>query len=692
MPSESLEPLFSPIIGLPDMRRAFGQRLVKLCGERVLDLLWHFPHNLIDRRFTPKIRDILVGEIVTVTVCVVEHRFPLSSLHPIRIFCQDETGFLEVVFFQSNREYLKRCLPIGKTVVLSGKVSAYSQRLQIIHPHHIGTIEERDSIEVVEPHYRLTAHLASKTVRKAIKNALSLIPEHLPEWLHPDTMKRYNWPSWKEALQTVHHPQSKEDLLPLASARARIAFDELLASQIIVAYTYLSAKRNKQPLGKPGALYQHMYHSLPFKLTASQEAAIHDILADLTSSRRMIRLLQGDVGSGKTVVAFLAMIKAVECGFQAVMMAPTEVLVQQHFKVFTQWTEKSTLKISILTGSHKGKKRHALLDSLKQGDINILIGTHALFQSEVTFHKLGLVVIDEQHRFGVHQRFVLSQKGESTDVLVMTATPIPRTLMLSLFGPIVSSRMAEKPKGRLPIDTRMIPLTDLDKVIQAVVRKVQKHEQVYWVCPLVEESEKVDVMAAEERYTVLKTYIQEVSLLHGRMTADQKQTVLMAFNNGTASVLVTTTVVELGLDVSAATVMIIEHAERFGLAQLHQLRGRVGRSSLPSTCLLLYEPGLNPIAKSRLEILRKTEDGFRIAEEDLRLRNAGDILGTKQSGRPNFRLADLNVHGFLLEEARQDAHHVVEQDPKLLSPRGQALRLLLQLYDYKSVVTYLNSG
>jgi ATP-dependent DNA helicase RecG len=689
---EILFPLFAPVTSLPGIGPRFAKLFERIAGPSIVDLLWHLPQRLVDRRFRPKIREAPPGAVATITVRVEQH-LPGHGNRPYRVRCIDETGFLHLVFFHAKGDYLQRLLPIGSTRIVSGQVEHFNNEIQIAHPDHIVPPEEEAEMKPVEPVYGLTAGLSPRVVQKAVAAALGRT-RPLPEWLDPALHRREGWVDWRTALETAHSPGSDADLSPLAPARRRLAYDELLANQLAIALVRAHTRRLPgRALPGDGRLRRAVEEKLPFRLTAAQNQALAEIFADMAAPQRMSRLLQGDVGSGKTVVALMAMLAVTECGAQSALMAPTEILCRQHLATIERLAAPAGIEIALLTGREKGRARQDVLARIASGAASIVIGTHALFQDDVTFRDLALAVIDEQHRFGVEQRVALAAKGEAVDILVMTATPIPRTLVMTAYGDLDASRLAEKPAGRRPIATRTLPVDRLDEVVAAVRRALDGGAKIYWICPLVEDSEAVDLAAAASRHAALaEIFGARVGLVHGRMKTADKDRVMAEFADGSVDLLVATTVVEVGVDVAAATIMVIEHAERFGLAQLHQLRGRIGRGTLASSCLLLYAPPLGETAKARLRMMRETEDGFRIAEEDLRLRGGGEILGTKQSGMPALRLADLAVHGELLATAHDDARLVLARDPELKSPRGEALRVLLYLFQRDAAVRYLRTG
>jgi ATP-dependent DNA helicase RecG len=690
---EILFPLFAPVTALAGIGPRFAKLLERLCGPAAVDLLWHLPSGIVDRRFTPKVMAAPAGVIATITVTVDAHLKSHNPRQPYRVRCRDETGFLHLVYFHVKGDYLEKLLPVGSVRIVSGRVEHFNNQVQMTHPDHVVDAADADKLKPIEPVYGLTAGLPSRTVQKAVAAAIERAPK-LAEWSDASLLRQRQWLAWHEALAAVHAPASEADLTPDTPARQRLAYDELLANQLAIALVRAHTKRLPGRVVKAeGRLRRKVIDTLPFSLTPSQRQALAEIAGDMAAPTRMLRLLQGDVGSGKTVVALLAMLDAVEAGSQAALMAPTEILARQHFATLAKLAAASGVEIALLTGREKGKARDALLARLAEGQIGIIVGTHALFQEDVAFRDLTLAVIDEQHRFGVEQRIALSNKGRGVDILVMTATPIPRTLLLTSYGDLDASRLTEKPAGRQPVTTATLPLTRLDEVIEAVQRALAQGAKIYWICPLVEESEAVDLAAVDERHAQLKSLFGErVGLVHGRMKGAEKDRAMEGFAQGAIDILVATTVIEVGVDVPDATVMVIEHAERFGLAQLHQLRGRIGRGDKASACLLLYTLPLTETAKARLGILRETEDGFRIAEEDLRLRGAGEVLGTRQSGMPELRLADLAAHADLLAIARDDARLALTRDPELDSPRGQALRTLLYLFRRDVAVKYLRSG
>ena len=699
-----LNPLFAGAAAIKGIGRKLDKTLAKLLrpgaeetGEtaRIVDLLFHLPSGLVDRRYRPHIADLPREGIVTIEVTVTRHRPPPRGRRvPYRVDVADETGALTLVFFHGVAEHLLRTLPVGERRFISGAVEWYEGLPQIVHPDHVVTAEDFEHLPLIEPIYPLTEGLSGKVLAKAIRVALDAVPT-LPEWQDEAYRQRHGWPDFAAALRTLHHPETPAALLPDAPARMRLAYDELLANQLALSLVRARMKKARgRSLPGTGDKRAAIVAALPYSLTGSQVAAIAEILRDMAAPERMLRLLQGDVGSGKTVVALLALAAAVESGAQGAFMVPTEILARQHFANLQSFCNAAGIRLAILTGREKGRTRDEVLARLAEGAIDILIGTHALFQEGVAFNDLGLAVIDEQHRFGVHQRLALQAKaGAATDLLVMTATPIPRTLALTVYGDMDVSRLTEKPAGRLPVDTRVLPMTRLDEVLGGLGRAIAQGNRVYWVCPLVEDSALVDLAAAEERFKALAAqYPGKVGLVHGRLKPAQRDAVMADFKSGAIAILVSTTVIEVGVDVAEAGVMVIENAERFGLSQLHQLRGRVGRGAAKSVCLLLYREPLGETAKARLTIMRETEDGFRIAEEDLRLRGAGEMLGTRQSGLPVFRMADLSQHGELLAAARDDAALVLARDPELRGPRGEALRVLLYLFERDEAVRLLSAG
>jgi ATP-dependent DNA helicase RecG len=694
-----LKPLFAALTTLPGVGpkvdKLYGHLLRREHGARVVDLLFHLPTGAIDRRARPKLKDVVPGSVVTVAVTIDRHRPPPPRRPrvPYLVYASDDTGDIVLTYFNARRDYIERTLPKGALRYISGTTALYDGVLQIVHPDRVVDEAGLAHLPLVEPVYPLTEGLWLSQVRKAEEAALTRVPD-LPEWQDPAWLSRQQFPSFSEALRQLHHPSQPADVQPETFAWQRLAYDEFLAGQLALA---LVRKYLRRPSGRgtvgDGRLRTKIKTALPYALTPSQARASAEIFGDLEKPERMLRLLQGDVGSGKTVVGLLAAAAVIEAGRQAALMAPTEILARQHLKTIVPLANSAGLRVAILTGRERGRERSKILQRVVTGDIDLLVGTHALFQEQVAFRDLALAVVDEQHRFGVHQRLALARKGDAVDVLVMTATPIPRTLVLTYFGDMDVSELREKPAGRKPVDTRTIPLDRIDEVIAAVGRALNDGRRVYWICPLVEGVETTDLAAAQQRFGALQQLFGDaVEIVHGRMKGADKDRAMQRFSGGEARLLVATTVIEVGVDVPEATVMVIEHAERFGLAQLHQLRGRVGRGTERSSCILLYKAPLSETAKARLSAMRETEDGFRIAEEDFKLRGEGDVLGTRQSGMPGFRLANVSVHGKLLQAARDDAALILARDPKLASARGEALRVLLYLFERDEAVRLIQAG
>lgn len=699
-----LDPLFASVSSLPGIGPKLADLIARVTNRedaedcRVVDVLFHAPSSIIDRRNRPGIALAPQGAIVTLEGRVDRHQPPPANTNqPYRVFLHDETGELALTFFRVKGNWLEKALPIDEQVMVSGKVDWFNGRASMVHPDLMVKVSEAGEMPLVEPVYPLTAGLMPKVMRRAVEGAVARLPR-FPEWMDEPLQERQGLPDVAEAFRQLHDPRDGHDLDPQAPARRRLAYDEFLAGQVSLA---LVRQRMRKASGRPvrveGRIGQTIRAALPFSLTGSQETAIAEIRADMAKSERMLRLVQGDVGAGKTLVALMAMADVVEAGGQAVLMAPTEILARQHFATISRFASSAGLTVEVLTGRVKGKEREEVMTRIASGEAQIIVGTHALFQDAITYHDLMLAVVDEQHRFGVHQRLKLTAKGIAPHMLVMTATPIPRTLVLAAFGDMDVSKLTEKPAGRKPIQTVTVPTERTDEIIARLRAAIGDGKKAYWICPLVEESEESDLMSAEERHAVLTKALgaqigAKVGLVHGRMNGAEKDAVMAAFKAGELRLLVATTVVEVGVDVPDATIMVIEHAERFGLAQLHQLRGRVGRGDEASTCILLYKGPLGETGRARLSILRDSEDGFLIAEEDLKLRGEGELLGTRQSGTPGFRIASLEAHADLLEIARKDAAYIIEKDPELVSERGQALRVLLYLHRRDEAIRYLRAG
>ncbi|HEX3754247.1 MAG TPA: ATP-dependent DNA helicase RecG [Rhizomicrobium sp.] len=694
-----LFPLFAEISTLSGVGPKLQKLIAKVAGPRLVDLAFALPVGVIDRSYRPHIAAAEPGRVATLEVNVLDHLPPRVKSQPYKVRVSDDSALMELVFFRPAPDYLKTILPTGNKRIVSGRVEKFKDRWQMAHPDYVVAPEEIANFPLHEPVYRLTEGLPPKTMARAVRGALERVPAML-EWQDAAFLKQRGFAPFAAALAIAHAPVHESDLAPGTAARQRLAYDELLANQLALMLVRRSLRGGGgRAVAGTGTLKARVIAALPFALTDGQLSALGEIEKDMASDKRMLRLLQGDVGSGKTIVALLAMLQAVGAGLQAALMAPTELLVRQHLASLEPYAAAAGVRITALTGRERGPQRDAILAQLAAGGIDILIGTHALFSEDVAFRDLGLAVVDEQHRFGVHQRMQLQGKGvgenrrQAADVLVMTATPIPRTLALTAYGDMDVSRITGRPPGRKAVETRVMAAARLDDLVAHLRIALDRGARAYWVCPLVEESEKIDLAAAEERAAMLRQVLgAKVGLVHGRMKAAERDAAMAAFKAGETSLLVATTVIEVGVDVPQATIMVIEHAERFGLAQLHQLRGRVGRGSGKSSCMLVYHGRLGETAKARLQILRDTDDGFVIAEEDLRLRGPGEVLGKRQSGLQDFRLADPAAHAELLAAAHDDARLILARDPDLKSPRGEALRVLLYLFGRDEAVRYLRAG
>src|SRR5215472_10315713 len=697
-----LNSLFAPVTSLPGVGpkqdKLLRYLLVRNETPRLVDLLMHLPSQVIDRRARPRIREASPGTMVTLEVTVDRHRPPppRNRRAPYLVHASDDTGDVVLTYFRAQPDFVAKLLPVGAKRFVSGTLQMYDGIPQIVHPDRVVDEAAFAQLSGIDPVYPLTEGLALGSLKRAIAQALAKFPD-LPEWISPEVVRRCHFPPIKQALNRLHRPLEPTDTLPDGPFWSRLAFDELLAGQLALALVRAQLRR---PAGNrhagDGHLRKKIIDALPYALTNSQRKALAAIAEDLRQPVRMLRLLQGDVGSGKTVVALLAAAAVVEAGKQAALMAPTEILARQHIKTIAPLAERAGLNVAILTGREKGKERRDLLTRLEAGEIDLLVGTHALIQDDVIFRALALAVVDEQHRFGVRERLALTSKGDAVDVLVLSATPIPRTLVLTYFGDMDVSELREKPAGRQPIDTRAVPMSRIEDVMEAVGRALSSGKLVYWICPLVEESEAEGtdhLTNATERFESLqKRFGPRVGLVHGQMKGADKDRVMAEFAAHEIGLLVATTVVEVGVDVPAASIMVIENAERFGLAQLHQLRGRIGRGAEASTCLLLYHEPLTETSKARLRVIRETTDGFRIAEEDLKLRGEGDVLGVRQSGLPGYRIARSDVHAQLIAQARGEALRIMRENPKLTGAHGEALRCLLYLFERDEAVPLMGAG
>ena len=692
---EKLYSLFAPLITLPGVGDKLYGILKKKIGDHIIDLIRHLPVDVIDRSKRPAISRIENGSIVTIEVTVTRHDKPPRNVRrPMKVFAENETGQIEIVFFHAKTDYVEKLLPIGATRLISGRAEWFKNTVQMAHPDHIIDPARIADIPTYEAVYPLTAGLTPKVMARSMRNALERLSP-LDEWIPKDIITRFNWPVWDKAMQNVHNPVKAYDLMPGSPDRARLAYDELLANQLALALVRQSSTREKgRCYAGAGQLRQKLMNTLPFSLTGAQDRVIREVLTDQHKEDRMLRLIQGDVGAGKTLVALMAMLNVVETGAQAALLAPTEILARQHHTTLSNFLEPLGIKPTLLIRKLKTAERRDAEDAISNGPAKIIIGTQALLSDRVDYQNLGLAIVDEQHRFGVRQRIILGEKGDHVDVLVMTATPIPRTLAMTAYGDLSSSQIDEKPAGRKLITTTSLPIARTDDVIARLRDAIADGKRAYWICPLVDESDVLDIQAAEERHVILKNALPDANaqLVHGKMDANKRDTAMEAFRSGESRLLVATTVVEVGVDVPEASIMIIEHAERFGLSQMHQLRGRVGRGHESSSCLLMFKGPLNAIAEARLNIMKESNDGFKIAEEDLRLRGPGEVLGKRQSGDPEFILADLAYHDDLLMMAREQAEDILKRNPKLEDEEGWRLKTLLALFERDKAVTYLAGG
>lgn len=690
----ALFPLFSGVDGLPGIGPKAADSLAQMGVTRPRDLIMTLPASGVSRRRIADVTQARPPENITISLRVERHVPPSVRGRPWRVVCSDGQHEVQLVFFHPRGDWIEKQLPADQVRVVSGKIELFDGQRQIVHPD--GILNEGGSLPpTFEPVYPLSGRLTQGVMQRAIAASLSRVPE-VAEWIDPALKAREGWPDWQHALTRAHAPTGPANLSATDPDRARLAYDELFAHQLTLALVRRDRRRRTGRInGGDGRLRARVLAGLPWSPTNAQLQAIKDIEADMLAPFRMNRLVQGDVGAGKTLVAFLALLIAVEAGGQGVMMAPTEVLARQHFRALEPWAKLAGIRLEVLTGRDRGDARDNILADLAAGRIDILVGTHAVIQKTVVFSDLRLAVIDEQHRFGVAQRLELAGKGDVAppDMMVMTATPIPRSLALAQYGDMDLSVLAEKPPGRQPIATSVLPVSRIDQIVARLQQSLQTGARAYWVCPLVEESEAVDLTAAEARFQALRAVFKEdVRLVHGQMPPDQRDAAMSDFAAGRARLLVATTVIEVGVDVPEASIMVIERAESFGLAQLHQLRGRVGRGTAASSCLLLYQEPLSENGRRRLQILRETEDGFRIAEEDMAMRGAGDVIGTAQSGLPRFRIADLERQGQLMALARQDAQTFLQIDPDMSSPRGQAVRFLLWLMEQDKAIRLIGAG
>ena len=688
-----LEPLYKEI----ETINGFGPQTTisfkKLCGSRFLDVIFHLPNSLIKRIIIQDLQELYLFKRVIFSGKIKStwssYKKPKLSIATIEINNQ----ILEIIYFNVNKAWFHKNFVKNEEVIVSGELNKKGNKWQIIHPDYIFDKKSNLSIPIYETTYSLTYGLTHKKIKKAITQSTQALTG-FNEWTNSELIKNNKWSNFYHSLIKIHFPETLEEVNNTGIYRERIAYDEALARQLalnlIRKYKFKSLQ---SPLSNKNTIKNKLLEKLPFSLTEDQKSVLKTIYINLNSKERMFRLLQGDVGSGKTIVAFFSILHVVENGYQGALMAPTEILAYQHYNFFKQYEDYLKIKICLLTSKINKTDKNKIITDIMNGNVNIIIGTHAIIQSNIIYKNLRLAIIDEQHRFGVYQRLELSKKSPNTDFMVMTATPIPRTLVLTDYGDMDISILYNKPKNRPIINTISVSIPRMKEVINAVSRAISKNDQIFWVCPLVKDSEKLDLAAAETRAKYLEKYFpKKVALVHGQMSSEEKETALSEFSNQNKPILVATTVIEVGIDIPNATVMIIEHAERFGLAQLHQLRGRVGRGTKESICILLYSSNIGNIAKERLSVMRETNDGFIISEKDLKLRGAGEVLGTKQSGGEMFKVLDINIHENLIKIANKEAKLIINKNPTLSGETGDNLKILLYLFDQDKAIKLINSG
>ena len=685
--------LFSTINSIPGIGPKLEKLFQRLVGERLVNLLWHLPYNIIIRNMHNNINDAQINSLVTLKIKVIEHLPSKFKRQPYKVKCLCGETRLDIIFFFARHPYVKSVLPLKSHRYVSGKLDFFKNTFQITHPSHIISTDKINEIRLIEPIYGLTAGINQRIFLKTIDYTIKKIPK-FDEWIDDKIIKKYDFKDWHTSITKIHNPNKISDLDKSNPYRRRIAYDELFAHQLSISLIKsYNQKQKGLKFTKKTILVDKCIKNLEFKLTNSQKNAWNEIYDDLISQNQMVRLLQGDVGSGKTIIALLSMLQCNESGYQSILMAPTSILAQQHYENFRKILKKFNSNILILTGKDKGAKRLEKLEKITNGSANIIIGTHSLIQDDVIYNSAGLVVIDEQHRFGVMQRMSFVSKNKKPSILVMSATPIPRTLALATYGQMSESRIIDKPLGRLKINTFSIPIKKENELIKKLKNKFINNEKAFWVCPLVEESEELDLQAAEERFNKLKKIFNEkVLLIHGRLKEADKENIMNKFKNEDYNILVATTVIEVGIDIENATTIIIENAERYGLATLHQIRGRVGRNNIQSHCVLLYKENLNNIARKRIEIMKQNDDGFKIAEKDLKIRGPGELLGKKQSGLPSFKIADLGHDEDLLMEVKRNVDYISTNDPKLLSENGKKIKNLLYLFQKNEAIKTLKAG